>query len=324
MEKSNFDRLLERYMEDQVTEEEKTKIEAWLDSNKAKNGRHFIWTKEDEEELFKKITGRLDTVEEIVEYRPKEDKIRSIQVNRWLAIAATLLLLVAVSYVVWDLIDNRSTTQQVAAINDIDKVILNDGTIVWLHKDSKLIYFENQDKSERHAELVGEGLFEVAKDASRPFIIDCGEIKVKVLGTSFNLKTGKGTIELKVLTGKVNLSSATNKEGIDVEPNNKVIYAGKGDLEKVSMDKTEVNTLAMRTEYNMQFKNAAMDQIINKIERKFDVKFKVDNKQVNKCKITADFTDHSLESTLRMISEVLDFEYEINGSTVTVTGSGCK
>jgi hypothetical protein len=51
---------------------------------------------------------------------------------------------------------------------------------------------------------------------------------------------------------------------------------------------------------------------------------KVANPQLNKCRITADFTDQSLEKTLAMISELLDIEYTINGSTVAITGNGCK
>lgn len=311
-------------MQDQVTSEEKTKIEAWLDSNKARNGRYFIWTKEDEEVLFRKITANLDNIDEIVTYRAKEGKTRLFHSRPLLAIAATVLLLLTISYLIWNTIGNAPATQQATAINDIDKVILNDGTIVWLRQASKLIYFENPDKTERHAELTGEGLFEVAKDASRPFIINCGAMKVRVLGTSFNLRINKETIELKVLTGKVKLSSTDDEEGIVVEPNSKVIYSGKGDIEKITMDENDVQTITASTEYNMQFQNTTMDQIIYRIEKKFNVNIKVDNAKIKKCKITADFTDRSLESTLQMISEVLDFEYEINGSAVSIIGSGCK
>lgn len=325
MEKSNFDRLLERYMKDQVSEEEKNKIEAWLDSAKTKNKKNFTWEKADEEELFRKITSKLDNIDEIVAYKPKKGKGRAISNNGLLGIAAALVLLIVASYIIWNSTTDAPVFQQTSSVPEVDKVILNDGTIVWLRKESKLTYYETQDKTERHARLTGEGLFEVTKDASRPFIIDCGEIKLKVLGTSFNLKIDKdGVVEVEVLTGKVNLSSPANKEGIDVEPNNKVIYDGKGLSEKATIDHAEIDRIIVRTEYDMRFKNEGMDQIMTRIEKKFNVTFKVDNAQLKKCTITADFTDHSLESTLQIISEVLDIEYKINGSEVVITGAGCK
>lgn len=311
-------------MLNQVTSEVKTKIEAWLESNIARNGRHYIWTKEDEQELFRKIAADPDNIDVIVPYQAKERKTRLFHIRPLAAVAFTLPLLLTASYLIWNTIGNRPATQQPAASNEINKIFLNDGTIVWLRQTSKLIYFENPGKTNRLAKLTGEGLFEVAKDASRPFIIDCGTVKVKVLGTSFNLRIDKETIELKVLTGKVKLSSTDDEAGIVVEPNSKVIYNNKGHIEKVTMDENDIHAITASTEYDMQFQNAAMDQIMNKIEKKFNVKFKGDNQQVKKCKITADFTDHSLESTLQMISGFLDFEYTISGTTIAVAGSGCK
>ena len=323
MEKSNFDRLLKRYLEDRVSEEEKTKIEAWLDSNKTKNDRNFIWEKEDEEILFQKITSNLDNVDEIVEFRPGQSNEKRIHINQWIKMAATVLLLLTVSYAIWHSVNTKPAVHQTIATSDIEKVILNDGTIVWLHKESKLIYYEKTEGI-RQVSLVGEGLFEVAKDASRPFTISCGDVIVKVVGTSFSLKTGEESIELKVLTGKVNLSSSTDKAGVDVEPNEKVIYKNNGDIKKISMEESDISAITARTEYNMQFKNTTMESVIERIEKKFNIDVVVDNTQVNKCRITADFTDHSLEKTLVMIAELLEIDYTIKGSTVTITGKGCN
>ncbi len=324
MEKSNFDLLLEKYMKDQVTEDEKVKIEAWLDSEKTKNKKDFAWAKEDEEELFRKITKNIDNVEEIISFNPKRERTPSSKNSQWLAIAAALLLLVTVSVFIWSVTRDQSSSQQPIVVNDIEKIILNDGTIVWLKKKSKLIYAENTENNERRAELTGEGLFEVAKDANRPFIIDCGEIKVRVIGTSFSLKTDNKTIELKVLTGKVNLSSSSNTKGFDIEPNNKVVYAGKQTFDTKPLEESEVTTITSHTEYNMEFSNATLDEIFRRIEKKFLVKIQVENEAILKCKMRGDFTDHSLESTLEMIAEVLNLKNTISGSLVTVSGNGCK
>ncbi len=312
MEKSNFDQLLQRYLTGKVSEKERIKIEAWLDVVKTDDVTDLELSKEDEEKIFQKITG---TIQDEGQITKQPLRTREIPVFQWaIGIAAALLL--AVSYFIWNGYNGS---------DGVEKMILNDGTIVWLRgEESKLSYYEKPGETGRYAELTGEALFEVTKDANRPFILKCGEITIKVLGTSFSVKTLNNSLELEVLTGRVNLSSENDKAGIDVEPNQKIIYTGKTDLIKTPLNETEVSTLTKDTEYDMQFMNATLDKVLDRIEKKFEIDVKIENNQITKCRITADFTDHSLESTFQMISEVLDFKYKIDGNIVTVTGAGCK
>jgi len=323
MKKTNFNRLLKRYLNGQVSEEERRKLEAWLDVMKTAEGSTLELEEEDEERLFRKITSNITNVEEVIAFRPQGSKMRTLLSNHWFQFAAAFVLLLAVSYTIWYVTDRQSSPQEVIAKNDIEKVILNDGTIVWLHKDSKLTYFQKAGGGDRHATLAGEALFEVAKDPDKPFTISCGTVSLKVLGTSFSLKTSDERIELKVLTGKVHLSSEINKAGVNVAPNEKVIYTSNGLIEKIKLDAVDITAITARTEYDMHFTNTTMDLVAEKIEKKFNVELTVENKQLNKCRITADFTDHSLDTTLKMISELLEIGYTINRSTVVITGKGC-
>lgn len=322
MKKSNLDRLLQRYLTGQISEQERIKLEAWLDVKKTDEGTNFVLDEADEEKLFQKITSNIDNVEDVISFRPGHQEDKKIFSMRWIRIAATILLLAAGSYTTW-FIATRQEIHETIARADIEKVILEDGTIVWLKRESRLTYFEEKGGI-RQASLVGEGLFEVAKDPERPFIISCGTVTVKVVGTSFNLKTGEQGVEIKVLTGKVNLSLGADKTGVDVEPNEKVIYSNHGEMKKITLDKTELSAIIERTEYNMDFRNTTMESVIDKIEKKFNVEVVVVDTRVNTCRITADFTDHSLERTLVLISEFLEIDYEIKGNTVTITGKGCN
>jgi ferric-dicitrate binding protein FerR (iron transport regulator) len=323
MKKSNFDRLMQRYLAGDATDQEKIKIEAWLDVMKTKNTMDLELSKEDEEQLFKKITSPFNDIKEVISFQPEQEK--KVNNTHWvIQVAAALLILTCVSYVVWNFVNKNEAQLLVTSQNGIEKIILNDGTIVWLRAGSKLTYFEKLKDGTRNTELQGEALFEVAKDASHPFIIKCGDVYVKVLGTSFSIKTRHDSLELLVLTGKVNLSSGTNTSGMDVEPNQKAIYNGNGQFEKISSEEKEVQAITSHTEYNMQFTDATMDDIFKKIEDKFDVKITLSNRQIGKCRITADFTDHSLENTLQMITEILDVNYNKKAGIITVSGNSCK
>lgn len=67
------------------------------------------------------------------------------------------------------------------------KVILSDGTEVWLNAESCL-RFSEQFGEVRKVMLTGEAFFKVAHDANRPFIVETGKMNVKVLGTEFDLR----------------------------------------------------------------------------------------------------------------------------------------
>ena len=67
------------------------------------------------------------------------------------------------------------------------QVRLSDGTRVWLNASSAIKYPEQFSDSVRKVELSGEAYFEVAKDATHPFILLTGKNDVRVLGTHFNV-----------------------------------------------------------------------------------------------------------------------------------------
>lgn len=321
MQKSDFDQLMERYVTGQVSEQERKKIEAWLDVMKTEDNTDMELSDEDEARIFQKLTSSQATVDDVVAMRPK----RKAGLDRWmLRIAASLVIVSLVSYTVWYFTASPKNQLEVVSKNGIEKIILNDGSLVWMHSESKVMYYEKQNDGARYATFEGEALFEVVKDASHPFIVQCGDVKVKVLGTSFSIKTNPEQVELTVLTGKVNLSSSANTEGIDVLPQEKVIYKSNGEFEKLSTNQQDIATITENTDYNMQFTNNRMDEVINRIESKFNVSVKLSDKNIRDCQITADFTDQSLEKSLQLITEVLDVTYSIKDNTVTITGTGCK
>lgn len=313
MKKSNFDDLLQRYLTHQVTEEERQKIEAWLEIQKTEDDANLELTTEGEEKLFQKITAQIDSKPALSDQKKK-------LLSPWmLRVAASVALVMALGIgFYWARTNfwNNSGT---------DKMVLNDGTLVWLKKESTLLYSEQPSTNTRRAELRGEGLFEVAKDANRPFVITCGDFTIRVLGTSFNLKTNADGIELKVLTGKVNVTSPQNNINIDLAPMQEIKYSNAVGLTEATLTPGEVASLAAYTEYNMQFTNQQLSEVLERLEDKFDVAIETDNKAINACHITADFTDHSLETSLKLLTEILHVNYmHVGENKYFIKGTGCQ
>jgi ferric-dicitrate binding protein FerR (iron transport regulator) len=203
--------------------------------------------------------------------------------------------------------------------------MLSDSSIVWLKGNSSILYSKDFNDNERKVKLTGEALFEIAKDPHRPFIIECGDLRARVLGTSFNIKSNDHDVEVFVLTGKVALSSEGNSQGLIVHPNEKALYhTAAKQLEKVMARQSERATKIAGTQYSMRFQATRMQEIIRRIEGKFDVRISLSDEKLNNCTITADFTDQSLDRTLSLISQTLDIQYEIKNDQVRLKGTGCN
>lgn len=321
MAKSDFDRLMERYLKGEVSPEEKTKIEAWLETVRSKEAIDLELSQEEEERIFAKLTSRLSTEGDVVALDARTRKGG----HQWiLRIAASLLIVCMLSYTAWYFAHLNNNALTVVARNGVEKIILNDGSLVWLRGDSKLIFYDKRDDGTRYSTFEGEALFEVSKDPEHPFILDCGGVKVRVVGTSFSIRTTIDMIELTVLTGKVNLSTPSNADGVDVVTKEKVIFKSNGQIEKLTTTPQEIILLTENTEYNMRFRNDGLDQVVRRIENKFNVEVEFPDEDIGNCRITADFTDTSLEASLQMIGEILDATYSIKDHTVTISGKGCN
>jgi transmembrane sensor len=323
MKVSNFDKLLDRYVSGQVSEEERIKIEAWLEVvNVTKDKEDLTLRPEDEERLFARITSAAYGVDEVISYRPARYNFGRWFHQPYFRIAASILLLVTAGYFIVQKITPHTTTT--VASRDIEKIILTDGSLIWLHKGSSITYDQADFPSERKISLQGEALFEVAKDAAHPFVVTAGDLFVTVVGTSFNLKTFPDKLELEVLTGKVKLWSSENTEGEFILPNEKVVFAQRGLIEKTSLPVAEISRVTANTGYDMKFSGTEMSRIISRLESKFNVIMQVHDAELYNCRITANLTDHSLQSSLMLISELLDFTFVIEANKILIKGKGCK
>jgi ferric-dicitrate binding protein FerR (iron transport regulator) len=87
------------------------------------------------------------------------------------------------------------------------KVVLADGSEVWLNASSSLRFPTVFTGNQREVELTGEAYFEVAKNKERPFRVKVGDIQVNVLGTHFNINAyaDESAVKTSLLEGSVKI-----------------------------------------------------------------------------------------------------------------------
>lgn len=100
----------------------------------------------------------------------------------------------------WRLTDNVDLYR--TGVGERRTVALSDGSRLTLNTTSTVeVAFT---RGERRLRLVrGEALFEVAHDASRPFLVEAGPARFRALGTAFNVRVRSDVVELTVTQGVV-------------------------------------------------------------------------------------------------------------------------
>ena len=107
------------------------------------------------------------------------------------------------------------------------KIVLSDGTRVWLNSASSLRYPAVFSGGDREVTLSGEGYFEVAKDDDHPFRVNAGGQLIDVLGTEFNVNCYPDEADTRttLLRGSVRVSLPGRSDSRVIEPGQQAILA---------------------------------------------------------------------------------------------------
>lgn len=110
----------------------------------------------------------------------------------------------------------------------------SDGTMVWLNSGTQLIYPKRFGDKRRDIFIDGEIYIEVAKDSGRPFFVNTKNMNVKVLGTTFNIRSYTGEAEQSVvlIEGKVEVQTPGRKMKERLAPDQAVFYNGREMVKK--------------------------------------------------------------------------------------------
>jgi len=147
------------------------------------------------------------------------------------------------------------------------QLTLADGTVVWLNAASSLTFPTAFSGKERGVTLSGEAYFEIAANASQPFIVKVGNMQVKVLGTHFNVMAygDEQTMNTTLLEGAVKVSGATRE--VLLQPGQQVRMDQAGALKVAAANLDEV--IAWKNGI-FSFNNAGIEEVMRQIARWYD------------------------------------------------------
>ncbi|APA93582.1 MULTISPECIES: FecR family protein [Myroides] len=248
-----------------------------------------------------------------IKYKTRERKRRKNY--RLLSIVFSLLLVVGLTIYQKNIsVNNQELTYSTS--NELAKhIILPDGTAVTLSSNSTLIVSNEFNQSNREIKLLGEAYFQVAKDASRPFIISSDNFETQVLGTSFWVK--RNIVE--VSTGRVKVSNLLDRENYVILTAEQKALLKDHRLYKNTID---VFSCISSTSSYLMMNNITLTQWKQIIEKEFDIQIHfLEDIISTKEFIQADFRNSTLADIVQSVSYMYGFDYKYENKTIIINNT---
>ncbi|MCL2560854.1 MAG: DUF4974 domain-containing protein [Rikenellaceae bacterium] len=199
------------------------------------------------------------------------------------------------------------------------RLTMADGTAVWVNAASEMRYparFGNDGL--REVWLDGEAYFEVAQDATRPFIVHTGGMTIRVTGTAFNVRAYPGEAQ-----------QATLVEGsVEIHAGGRDYRLLPGSRLDVGEDGVEIRRVNVRNyeawkHERFIFDDELLEDVARKLERWYDVSIVVDEPAVRQLRFTGNMPKYeSLQTVLRKLELTTSIRFEARRGVIHVINEG--
>jgi ferric-dicitrate binding protein FerR (iron transport regulator) len=239
------------------------------------------------------------------------------------AAAAAIAILVVASYFTGYITRDRTSVTAyhtlIAPAGQYAQLTLSDGSEIWLNSCSKIIYPEKFTSKIREIQLEGEGLFKVASDRKKPFVVKTGGIDIVATGTQFNVSAYPTDhwIATTLIEGIVKLQSDAGNSGYELKPGQIAVY-----------DKQERRITAKNIDTDMQiswihgeyrFEKTSLEDIAKRIERYFNMTIVFEDESLKQREFTGTFNkSQSIENILRVIETSTRMQYRISDQIIYI------
>jgi transmembrane sensor len=352
MEQDRIWTLMARKLAREITAEEQTELEQFLRTNP---DIHFplqtisdLWVpdtyNEDPEEPDAESEAAYQAhIERLRNAHPAPQKSGTVNLLPY------FITLVAILTIIYLLMPRKKTSGRTVALNEIStkngsktKTVLPDGSQVWLNAKTKLTYNEGFGKDNREIKLTGEAFFIVVPDAAHPFIIRVTNMELKVVGTSFNVKSypGEQTSEAALISGSLEVRlTAGNRQKIILRPSQKLVISNDSMPRPANVNagnSVDEPPMAIRSithfkqadsiiietswvENQLVFQDEALKDIALKMEKWYGVPINFGNETLKRLRFTGIFEKETLQQALYALSINGDFNYDIQTTGVTIS-----
>lgn len=297
--------LLKRFFEGRATTDEEMRVREWMDASEENRRAYFR-----ERKMYDMTLLLTDEAEIKSAPKPAKKNVRFFIKFIEIAAVAVVTLVITLFYKNREEQNYWLTAQKISApAGQRVQLELSDGTQVWLNARTKIEYPAAFVGKDRRVKLDGEAYFQVAKNASKPFIVQTSKGDVEVLGTKFNVESysDDNTFTTALMEGAVKVTAGGYQ--CNLKPN-QMAYLKDGKIRVAPIE--DYNPYRWR-EGIISFKNETFPDIIHEFEKYYGVEFRIENKTVMSYRCSGKFR-HSdgVQYALRVLQKDVDFKFTRN------------
>lgn len=308
----NIEELIAKYLLGEAEAQENVQLHEWRISN-PQNELYYqdlkkIWTLSKREESNIDVEVAWQRFKTKVITNENHQKTRKIALPlKQLMRAAAMLLIIVGGYFIYQKQNNNLIEIKAEGLVKIQT--LPDNSVVTLNKNASISFPEKFDGDTRKVNMKGEAFFEITANKSKPFIIEANGVNIKVVGTSFNVKTSIEKTEVIVATGIVEVSR--KEKSIRLSPNEKVVVNKRNkELTKLASEDALYNYYR-----NNEFvcNNTPLWRIVEVLNEAYDARIKIENPSIENLPLTTTFKNENLNNILMIIESSLDISVTKKG-----------
>ena len=331
-------------------------INDWISSNN-QNKKYYqnlkvLWLSSgmlasETEQIKERVWERIENKALKTKQKPKTIQ-QHFKWKRYYSVAASIIVLISITLLYWLYTKPEAVMFYTFTADKGSKsrITLTDGTVVHLNSETELKVPHDFDSNNRNVELSGEAYFQVVKTGKENrFTVHTNELNIKVLGTSFNVKSypEEGTIETTLEEGKVIIEKKTDtgsKNLVSLKPNQRAIFIKKeGEIllselkssnddikgniqindnnpvrkeEMILKERIETNLYTAWTHGEFKFQSERFDHLIVKMERWYGVNIKLENDSLQRIRFTGTLKNETVEQALEALKISQPFNYHMD------------
>lgn len=190
---------------------------------------------------------------------------------------------------------------------------LEDGSVVYLGRESSLQYPERFAVHKREVNLCGEAYFDIAKRSEQTFLIETEQVRIEVLGTAFHVCSDESApFSLSVRRGKVRVTLKQGEQTLLVNAGETVTLQAR----QLELSKSENEQQFDRYTRNIRFKDACIEDILRVVNTyTMAGQIATATPELGKRRLTIEFSDYSPQSVAELMGWALSLKCTQQGDT---------
>lgn len=305
--------IIKKYLEGCATEIEQKKLLVWLRNKKNRlvfNSFSLEWKNSLDKNQFPGGSEESwNQIQAQLLQKSYNGWQNSRKMNPFFRIAAIFFFVISLGSFVYNFSIHPKQpieffTSVMAKNGHISKVELPDGSMIWLNSGSEITYSNYFASNNRNINLTGEAYFQVTKNEEIPFVVNSGDLQVKVLGTKFNVTAYPESDEINVVleSGKVELLNSTvSTFSYKLKPGELAVF----DKTNLKLVVSEVNTTKFTSWKDgiINIYDQSMEELTKRLEIRYNQKFEFDD-DVKNFHYTFTIKNESLDEIIKLMEKI--------------------